>query len=752
MGFARGSKSLKQKVNKFAGIDEMVSTAAAITFFTRAPSAGWKPSMLHPGSVSVVIPAYNAEQFIGASVNSLFCQTVQPHEIIVVNDSSTDQTAKVAARDGVKILNLKRNAGAAYARSLGASKASGEFIAFLDSDCLAPPEWIETIVKEFDADPSLGGIGGRYSHFRGTSSISLMAKLEEEYAHHLFSLSPFESNPPAGNSAFRRDVWLNGRSGAEMYLFRGINSGEDEFVFNELRRASRIKYVDTLSVMHQPREAEGYFRRHVSRGRSFGFRLVKGMLADAKGGIHAYGGYELFFSSVALGSSVLFLLAAPAIPFVLAGFPVCLILFFFLSRKFWNFMRRVNTDLSPTEKFSRIERVKILLLLPLRSACWIFGACLFLLQETVSRIRKQGNILLSILHFWVPGRISKLFYFVTSACNARCEFCFNLDNVENWKNRKSVELSLEEVRQIAINLKRLPYLNISGGEPFMRPDLADVIEVFYRQSKTQWVTIPTNASLTSLVLQVTQEILTRCPTLFLTIQISLDGMGEIHDRSRKIEGGFEAMVRTLEGLSAIRIWYPNLRVQIATCFDDFNLAQVPEMIRFCRDNVEYDQQVFYLIRETGKLITSSKNHLVSSFLQTVSENEDFEWNQHRRTLWNRAVRALQKVTYADLVKIREEEKFLRPCHATRKFVTLYDDGQISPCEVLDSVKLGNVRDFGYDFYTLINRKEAISFYREEIVKKECNCDWMCAVPINMLYDPNVLVRVAKAFVKPDSPI
>jgi MoaA/NifB/PqqE/SkfB family radical SAM enzyme len=190
-------------------------------------------------------------------------------------------------------------------------------------------------------------------------------------------------------------------------------------------------------------------------------------------------------------------------------------------------------------------------------------------------------------------------------------------------------------------------------------------------------------------------------------------------------------------------------VQIATAFDDFNLAQVPAMIDLVRKRFDYDQQLFYLIRETGKLITESKNHLVQPYLRTVAANEEHEWSAHRKTLWHRAVRALQGVTYTDIAKIRLEQKFLRPCHATRKFVTLYDDGQVSPCEVLEPVKLGNVRDFGYDYYELIRRKEAADYYRTEIVAKKCNCDWMCAVPINMLYDLKMVPRVAKALVNPE---
>ena len=110
---------------------------------------------------------------------------------------------------------------------------------------------------------------------------------------------------------------------------------------------------------------------------------------------------------------------------------------------------------------------------------------------------------------------------------------------------------------------------------------------------------------------------------------------------------------------------------------------------------------------------------------------------------------MQNVTYTDIVAIKSKQEFVRPCHATRKFVTLYDDGQISPCEVLDTVTLGNIRDWDYDYYRLIRQRQAAEFYDKDIVANKCNCDWMCATPINMLYDPKVISRVAKAWISPE---
>jgi MoaA/NifB/PqqE/SkfB family radical SAM enzyme len=102
-----------------------------------------------------------------------------------------------------------------------------------------------------------------------------------------------------------------------------------------------------------------------------------------------------------------------------------------------------------------------------------------------------------------------------------------------------------------------------------------------------------------------------------------------------------------------------------------------------------------------------------------------------------------------LVEIKLNEKFIRPCFATEKFVTLYDDGAVSPCEVLeDRVKLGSIKDYDYDFYKLQKMTKMKGLYSKEIVESKCNCEWQCALPMNMLYDPSVYFRILKGLTFP----
>jgi len=90
---------------------------------------------------SVVIPAFNAEQYIGATLESVFLQTRPAYEIIVVNDGSTDGTLEVLHRfgDRIRIVDQK-NSGVSAARNNGVSAATGDVIAFLDADDLWLPD------------------------------------------------------------------------------------------------------------------------------------------------------------------------------------------------------------------------------------------------------------------------------------------------------------------------------------------------------------------------------------------------------------------------------------------------------------------------------------------------------------------------------------------------------------------------------------------------------------------------------------
>ncbi|MCC2641102.1 MAG: hypothetical protein K0S45_1515 [Nitrospira sp.] len=107
--------------------------------------------------VSVVIPTYNCAQFLGRTVDSALGQTYRDFEVIVVDDGSTDETQTLMQTYGESIRYLyQKNQGASAARNVAVSRATGEFIAYLDADDMWSPEKLARQVEYLDAHPACG--------------------------------------------------------------------------------------------------------------------------------------------------------------------------------------------------------------------------------------------------------------------------------------------------------------------------------------------------------------------------------------------------------------------------------------------------------------------------------------------------------------------------------------------------------------------------------------------------------------------
>jgi glycosyltransferase involved in cell wall biosynthesis len=112
--------------------------------------------------VSVVIPAHNAERFLGQAIDSALAQDHPDVEVIVVDDGSTDRTAEIAeAHPQVRCLRQDHQ-GPGAARNAGAAAATGEFVAFLDADDLLKPESCSTLAAHLGAHPQIGVLLSRH--------------------------------------------------------------------------------------------------------------------------------------------------------------------------------------------------------------------------------------------------------------------------------------------------------------------------------------------------------------------------------------------------------------------------------------------------------------------------------------------------------------------------------------------------------------------------------------------------------------
>ncbi len=113
-------------------------------------------------NISIVIPAYNEEKYLATCLASIAEHGTKATEIIVVDNNSTDKTARVARQfAGVRVVQ-ELSKGASSARQRGFVEATGDLIAYLDADTRMPAHWIEKVQSCFEADRRLVSVSGPY--------------------------------------------------------------------------------------------------------------------------------------------------------------------------------------------------------------------------------------------------------------------------------------------------------------------------------------------------------------------------------------------------------------------------------------------------------------------------------------------------------------------------------------------------------------------------------------------------------------
>lgn len=121
---------------------------------------------------SVIIPAYNSETTLACAIDSVLAQSYPAHEIIVIDDGSSDGTSGIAARYGAKLRYIRQdNAGVSSARNHGAQAATGDWLAFLDADDWYYPDRLRLHAEWIQQDPTLDFLTGEYEYVRPDGSV-----------------------------------------------------------------------------------------------------------------------------------------------------------------------------------------------------------------------------------------------------------------------------------------------------------------------------------------------------------------------------------------------------------------------------------------------------------------------------------------------------------------------------------------------------------------------------------------------------
>lgn len=346
-----------------------------------------------------------------------------------------------------------------------------------------------------------------------------------------------------------------------------------------------------------------------------------------------------------------------------------------------------------------------------------------------------------IKSFFDHNQVSYLILYVTNRCNFKCGFCFYHTEIE--KGRKKEELKLEEIRKISENAGPVIQLSITGGEPFLREDLAEITGFFVKNNFVKYVTIPTNASLTVRMTDYLDNVLPAYPRTYFRVVFSIDGVGEIHDNRRSAPGSYGKILESYEAVSHMRKRYPNMVLDSNTVFATDSQDTILDTIKTIRQDFDFDNISLTYVR--GDIKDSSlKKTYFQKYVEVNSYLEKMKRKKEKRFLYP-LWRAVRDVSREYMIETVLKGRFITPCTAGKKILIISETGEVYPCEMLNR-SMGNLRDVDFDMKLLLSRAE-----NRELLKwikdSRCKCSFECALAANVLWGKAPRFKLLKAAVR-----
>jgi glycosyltransferase involved in cell wall biosynthesis len=194
---------------------------------------------------SIIIPVFNSEKTLPACLKSLSQQSINPFEIIVVDDGSSDNSVKTAKAFNATVLK-QEHAGPAKARNFGAKTAGGDVLVFIDADCVAEKNWLEEMIRPFHS-PAVVGVQGAYlTKQKSLTARFVQIEIEERYER----MKRIGKIDWVGSysAAYRKKDFLEEKGFDESFP---IASGEDpELSFKISKKGKRLVFNEKAIVYH----------------------------------------------------------------------------------------------------------------------------------------------------------------------------------------------------------------------------------------------------------------------------------------------------------------------------------------------------------------------------------------------------------------------------------------------------------------------------------------------------------------------
>jgi len=285
-----------------------------------------------------------------------------------------------------------------------------------------------------------------------------------------------------------------------------------------------------------------------------------------------------------------------------------------------------------------------------------------------------------------PIRPTVLIYNCTWVCDAKCEMC------SNWKfgDRKS-DMTLAQLEPAMAHpfWGAVENLNISGGEPTTRNDLPEMVELFHRHlPRLRKIGINTTGLTPHRAIRLLTPIVESCADkgVLLSIRVSLDGIGDIHNQVRQVKHGFDKACRTIEAMQALAKRHDNFQFGLAATLFASNMEDGENILAWAR--TKGLDVVFNMLRFTDAMLHNKELEEKIAFREreeTFMRKFFLDRVQEESVLSGQAFLYLH---YADMIANGYHRTM--PCPFQSQGLLLNPNGDLHYCE--NSQKIGNVFD------------------------------------------------------------
>lgn len=323
-----------------------------------------------------------------------------------------------------------------------------------------------------------------------------------------------------------------------------------------------------------------------------------------------------------------------------------------------------------------------------------------------------------------------LILFINSTCNQKCEHCFYWRNL----NRRD-DLTTDEIFALSRSLGRIENLNLSGGEPFLRPAFAEICRQFIRHNQVRQIYVPTNGYFTERTVKEISATLQEKDLDLFVAEISLDGVGEFHNKFRGSPGAFQKAMQTYDALGQLQASDRRLRIHAISTATHVNMDEIRRLTLYLYERCpKMDHHNLALIRGDRKNSSLQGPELgqyrrLYQFVQQI-------WAPREHGRYGSSVEPLLQWAKVRTAGMQQQEI---PCRAGILTAVVYSNGDVSVCET--HPPLGNLRD--RTFSEIWSSAEARTL-RKSIADRQCYCTNEVFLWPSIVYQPYQLLRATIA--------